>query len=332
MSINTGASPTIPREDLYGAYTLMNTQNVGFKAEEILPPFEVGRVTGTYGVIPAEALLDLINVEVGATSESPESGWSPTNGTFNLTEYRNKEMVTAKQAELYSSWFNAEEIAATRVRLINQRWYEKVVATALINETLFPASGTTGVALSGGSQWDNAAATPITDVQTGLQTIEDNFGVTANTLIMTAYTFRKMLTVTQIAQRLTANFSAPEAPDTGMVPAILQEQRLAFVLGVEKVIVTNRFGSVYNSGKPGQSKTIAKIWDEDYALLTRISGDRDLSSPQLGRTFRLAGHNSLTIDSWLVNDPVGSYIRCTEHKAAITMSTPVGYLIKNTKT
>lgn len=330
MSINAPASTTIPRDDLYGAYMLMNTQDVGFKAEEILPPFEVGRVTGTYGVIPAESLLELINVEVGATSESPESGWTPTNGTFNLTEYRNKELVTESQAQLYSSWFNAEEIAATRVRLINQRWYEKVVATALINETLFPASGSTGVSLS--TPWDNASATPITDVQTGKQTIEDNFGVEANTLIMTAYTYRKLLTVTQVAARLTANFGAPEAPLPGMIPAVLDEQRIAFVLGVDKVIVTNRFGSIYNSGKPGQTKTISKIWDEDYALLTRISPDRDLATPQLGKTFKLAGQSALTIDSWMVPDPRGSYIRCTEHKAAITMSTPVGYLIKNTKT
>lgn len=331
MSINAPASTTIPRDDLYGAYMLMNTENVGFKAEEILPRFEVGRVTGTYGVIPPEALLDLINVEVGATSESPESGWSPTNGTFNLTEYRNKELVTAKQAEIYSSWFNAEEIAATRVRLINQRWYEKKVAAAIFNETLFPASGTTGVTIAGNAEWDQAAATPITDVQTGMQTIEDNFGVEANTLIMTSYTFRKMLTVTQVAARLTANFSAPEAPNPGMIPAVLLEERLAFVLGVQKVIVTNRFGSVYNSGNPGASKTISKFWDEDYALLTRISPDRDLSTPQLGKTFSLAGHNAMTIDSWMVNDPVGSYIRCSEHKAYVTMSTPVGYLFKNVK-
>jgi hypothetical protein len=320
MGITPSSTVTRPRQDLLGAYMEFDPASQGLIADLVAPTFEVAKRTGTFGVVPREAWLQRVNTKRAPKAATSESGWSPDSDSFELVEYAHKEFCDEVEGENFADWFDQEEVAAGRTAMMIAIDREVDVAAAYINETTFPASGNTGVTLAGGSEWDQAAATPITDVITGKLAIRSETGMDPNTLILPYRGFLKLSGVTQIKNQLTDNFGP-------IKPGIIPVDRLKAIFEVENIFVAK---GVYNSAKPGQAPTIASIWDEDYAWLGRIDSGRDIKMPQAARTFQLAGKGP-RLDSWQQNDPPGTYVRSRHDCVVKMMSAPVGYLIKNIK-
>jgi len=309
-----------PRQDLLGAHYEFDPAERGLMAHEIFPEAPVAKRFGTYGIIPREAFLERVNTKRAPKATTSESSFSPESDDFALFEYAHKEFVDEVEAENYEDWFDAEEIASMRTAGIIALDYEIDVASLVFDDTAFPADGVTGTSET--TPWDNANGTPLTTIEIAKQAIEDNYGVLANALIITSYGYRKFGLNPEVRGRLTDTYGRE-------VPAVLPVETIRALTGLEKVIVVR---GVYNSAKPGQAPVIAKIWNEDRAMVCRIGNSRDLKEPQLGRTLALKNQNGTAMDSWDIPDPKGRYIRARSHKRAKRMVTPVGYLIRNTKT
>lgn len=327
MPFNAPVPKTTPREDLVGAYYEVPTDgDSGLRAREILPPRDVNKKFGTYGIIPVEGLMDVPNTLVGPRGVSAETEWSPESGNFALYEYRFKHKVVYSEADIYRDWFEAEEVGAQIVAGGIDRDYERIVSSILFNIATFPQDNVTGHGVS--QPWDNdAGGLPITDTQNAVLRFEDKYFVTPNALILTHYAVRKLATNQQLMGRLRDHYGSD-----GIVEGQIPVEHLRKALSIERIIVVNSGMAKYNAAKPGQPKQIAKFWDEDFALFARIETNRNLNSPRLGHTLTLSGQEGVRIDSWDVKDPDGEYIRATDHRGHKLMHEPAGYLLSGLKT
>jgi hypothetical protein len=167
-----------------------------------------------------------------------------------------------------------------------------------------------------------AGGTPLTDVATARYALEANYGIPANTLIITSYSVSKLMVSTQFRNAFTGFFPG------GLIPAMPSVEHLKAIFGIENVIIPR---ARKNTAAPNATPSLAPIWDEDLAMVCRIESGPDVTTPQLGRTFTLDG-NGVRIETWDSNDPPGRVVRCEQIIQPKLMATPIGHLISNVKT
>lgn len=314
------SSPTRARDDLQGYYSAYNPANRGYVADMVLPRLAVGEEAGTYSVIPREVWLQHVVTKTAAKAPASTSDFTSTSDTFQLVEYAHKSLATQRQARQYRSFYDLEQVETERIAGIIALDREVDTATAVFNTTTFATSGVnTGAATA---KWDAAASVPITDVATGKYALIQNYGTEPNALIMTYYTYSKLMISTQFRAAFTGFYPG------GLIPALAPLAAVAAIFGVEKVIVPR---GIRNTAAAGLTPSFSSIWNEDLAMLCRIEDGMDHSAPQLGRTLELDGKGP-EIRSWESNDPAGTWIRAGHIMQAKTMTTPVGYLVTDVKT
>lgn len=311
---------TYPRADLMGAYSAYDPNSRGLVASLVLPSFGVVEESGVYSTISREAWLQNIDTKRGPRSEASTSERSMGSKTFSLVEYAHKALVTRREARQFRTFEDLEMIETQAVAGIIAINREIDTANAVFNTSTFATSGVNTGATAAGP-WDVAAGTPATDVAEAVRALRANYGVLANTLILTDYTFRKLGFCTQIRNLITDTYA-------GQIPGTLPIATLSAIFGLPNIIVA---AGVYNSAKPGATASISSIWDEDKAMVCRIETGMDLRSPQLGRTLELDGVGP-QIRSYAHNDPEGVWVQAEHIMTPHLMDTPVGYLITNTKT
>jgi hypothetical protein len=256
--------------------------NMGFIGTKVLPPVEAQKPSGTFGVLPVEEMLKLRN-----TRRAPGAGYSRGEFkfetlTFACEEHGAEEPVDDKEAEIYSEYFIAEQIAAMRARRAVLANYEDRVASAVFNTSTWTGSSlTTAVSTA----WSNASSgAPVTDIMTAGGKVYDGCGVWPNALIVNRKVFRNLKNSAQVLDRI-ASAGAGSSTKASDVTA----EMLARVFDLDYVIVA---GATKNSANEGQAASLAAFWSSSYAMVCRIATGTDIKETCIGRTFHYAGDGS----------------------------------------
>lgn len=293
------SAPATLRPDLGGSVEEFNlaADRMGFIGPRVMPVIEVAKQAGTFGTIPIEQLLKSPETKRAPGAAYNRGNWKFTPATFSCEEYGWEEPVDANEAAMYRDFFDAEMVSAEIARDVVLRAAEARVAAALFDAVTYSA---TTVA----TEWSNAdSATPITDIETAVQTFWAATGLWPNALVINRIVFRNLRNCAQIIDRCKAQgFMDVRAGN-------VSRQQLAAVFDLPNILVA---GSPKNTATNG-SLTISPIWSSEYAAITRIAETNSPKEPCFGRTFHWSDDGSQiggTMESYRREDLRADVIRC----------------------
>ena len=243
----------------------------GFVGLEIMPLFRTAKQSGTYPVIPKEALLKLSNVDRAPRGAYGRDDWEYERGQFQTAERGFEELLDDSERELFDQEAPgmAEFVATRRAWLKIMRAQEYRVAGKVFNSTNFSAHNVS-------IEWNTSAtAKPIDDVKAAIAAFRLQCGMMPSGLVISMKNFLELQVCSQIIDSLKYTFPGIDVHN-------LNAQQMARVFGVNRLFVA---GSVYDSAKKGQDASISDLWDDEYAALVRVASGADLTEPCVGRTF-----------------------------------------------
>jgi len=325
------------RSDLAGSlYNIAPSQN--YVATEILPAFPVQAIEGRIPKVVANKAYRLTKSKRAPGAPFQRISTPLDKATYLCEERGLEEAIDRVSLKAYGDFINQEEVAARTVHNCVAIDHESDVAAAIYNETTFPATGTTGLTV--GVSWaTKATATPIADINAGKSAISDKIGEGTHALLANAKVIRNIWNTTDVRNAIKENYSGVSG---GLIEGTPNLQALAFVLGVEKIIVAS---ARYNSALAGATPAMGPIWSNTYAFLARISDEKVLMTPQLGRTFVyadafdrarevVAATGMLPDDRWLVelyedNNADAEVMRVREFTDEVILDSSAGFLFKS---
>lgn len=244
---------------------------MGYIGLRLMPIFGTAKNSSTFPVIPKKALLSMPKTDRAPRSGYPRDDWDFEAGFYACREHGFEALVDDSERAMYKEQLDVDEIGAKRAAAIVLRRQEFRIAAKTFNPAIFTGNAVT-------AKWnDPANAVPITDIKLGKIAIRNSSGVDPRTLsLAVSYsTFEDLKSCAQIVDRLKYTFPGIDIEAMG-------SKELARIFDVAEVLVG---GAVYDSGKSGQSATVSSIWNNQYAMLTKVNDDPVLESPCLGRTF-----------------------------------------------
>lgn len=288
----------------------------GFIGLEVLPVFEVPRVSMDYPKIPIEAFMKLQKTNRARRGNYNRSDYEFEMGTFKCEEHGWEEVIDDVERKLYANLFDIEQIAVMRAVNIILRNHEKRVATAV------QSTGNITNTASVGTEWSTVAtSTPRKDVYAAENALRLATGVLVDTMAINLTVFNNLLRTSEVQDAL--KYTNP------LEMGSLQQQtaQLSQYFGLELLIA----GGLYDSAKKGQSYSMTEIWDDEYCLLFAKSMGMDLETPALGRTFLWVEDSPdiLTTETYR-DEPIRSDIYRVRHNVdEAFIFTGAGYLLSN---
>jgi hypothetical protein len=271
MSRPTSSTTLRPELGAIAYEYMLEASQRGFIGDILLPVFDTPLQTAQYPVIPIESLLKLQDTKRSPRADYNRGDYEFETGTYACEDHGWEELLDDSEAKLYRRFFDAEQVAVMRAVDIVLRAREARIAAMLQSTSLI--TGTAAVS----TEWSTASScTPRSDVMTARAAMRTASGLTPNVLAISYKVFGNLLKAKEITDAL--QYTNPLQVNSEEA----QRRLLSQYFGME-VLVGN---AIKDSAKKGQSMSIADIWDDEYALLARISsGSQDLREPCLGRTF-----------------------------------------------
>lgn len=321
MALTPGVGASTPRFDLLGGYYAFGKQ--GYVASQVLPRLDAPGRQGYFGVVPKAALLALFATKRGPKGKVGRSEWTPSSDNYAIEEFTHEIPVDIQEVDRYGGWFDLYEQAAMFCAEIIERSIEKNCAEAVMNDTTFPASGSTGVTV--GTAWSTwATATPLADLQVGFNTIREAHGVEPNAFICPLKRYEDICNTAEFRDRAKYVGVTPVRPPIADFRRVLGSALNDAGLEGDQFKLILPWGR-YNSANPSDTVSTAAIWPVNRAMLCRIVDGPDWMSPQLGRQFRRA------VEPEIVTYPEGSKLEvvcCTQHLQNKLMSSPPAYMFR----
>lgn len=272
-SPSSSSQLTVTRPDLAGSMEEFDVEmNMNrMIALRVFPVIEVPEQAGQYGKIPLEELMKTVDTQRASGGGYSRSQFRFTKENWATEEHGHEVPVDDRNSAIYRDWFDAEMVSAKLARSKVAINYEKRIADILQNTTTFTP---TAVA----TEWDTSAtAKPIDDVEARVQALYDK-GIVANALIITWKVFRNLRNVEQVIDRVASSGAGDPTKPTDITTAMLAQ-----VFDLPNIIVG---GAQYNSANEGQTASLSPIWDDEYAIVTRVCQPNDpIVEPCVGRTF-----------------------------------------------
>lgn len=295
----------------------------GFASPRVLPVFTTGVQKGTFGKIPLEQLLSNRD-----TARAPGSGYSRgeftfTEESFATVEHGAEETVDDREAEMYASFFDAEQVAAARAMDVVLRNLEKRVSDLVFNSSTW-----TGAALTTavGTEWDTAAtATPVADVAAAVQKVYDGSGLWPNAMIITRKVFNNLRLVAEIQDLV--KYNGIMDPRQGAIT----EAALSQVFDLQVIVA----GGTKNTAAEGQAATPSPIWDDEYCMVAKVAMSQDIREPCLGRIFHWPGDGSDIdgrVESYRDETVRSDIIRVRQDVDELILYKEAGHLLSNITT
>lgn len=245
-------------------------QQSTYIGERIFRPLLVNEQAAEFPVVPIEVLLSDENVDRAMRGFYNRSGWDFEMGFYATRERGWEELLDDREVKLYRNMLDAELIAVNRALQIILRAQEKRIADKLFNTTNFTVHN---LAI----EWSTAAtATPIDDINDAVVAIRAACGMTPNCLVIPFAAFMNIKRCAQVVDLLKYTYPGKDINS-------ISAQQLAAILNIENVLIGD---AQVNTAKKGQSAVLGEIWDDEYAMLTRIATSDDFSEPCVGRIFR----------------------------------------------
>ncbi|MBW2187436.1 MAG: hypothetical protein JRG71_13890 [Deltaproteobacteria bacterium] len=287
-----------------------------FIGTRILPIFGTPLKSADYPVIVMAEMLRLQKTERAARSAYGRSDWAFDDDDYNCKENGWEEPVDDGEAEQYSNYFDAEEIATNRAMDVVLRGQEKRIADLVMDTNTF----TTNAA---GTKWDvSADATIKKNVDTGSEAMYDRCGLRPNVVAMTWKAFLAAINSAEIKDYF--KYTHPHLVDG------LEAQRaiLAQYLGVGEVVVGD---SQFNAANKGTSTaSLQPIWEKSKVGLYRVTNNpQNLKDPCIGRTFvwDKDGGDIVTVDQYREEQIKSEVYRAAQYSDEKLMMSGAGQII-----
>lgn len=157
---------------------------------------------------------------------------------------------------------------------------EQRFATAFFGTGIWTGSSS-GSDITPSVTWDDAASTPIKDIKDQMRAMTQNVGpdYMANVLALGAKTYDDLSQHPDIIDRIKFTSSPGN-------PAIVNEQSLAQLFGVRKIVVLR---AVQNTAGEGQTASYSYIANSRSAMLVYAAPSPSLFAPSAGYTFMWTG-------------------------------------------
>lgn len=289
----------------------------GFIGLKVFPVFEANEAAAAFGRIKLESLLKARDTARAAGASYNEAEYEFTNDTYTTQDHGFVVPVDDRRARMYRSYFDAEQHAAARARDVVLRNFEKRVAAAVFNTTIWTgASLTTATA----GIWSTlSSGVPVTDVQLAINKVEDASGLRPNAVIMAAKTFRTARQTAQVIDRV--KYSGHTDPKNITV------QALAALFDVDYVLVA---GGMKDTADEGQTASLSRIWDHTMCMVCRVATSSDIEEPCIGRTFHWGEDGSSigsVVESWREEKRRSTMIRARMDTDEKRLYVQAGHLI-----
>lgn len=146
----------------------------------------------------------------------------------------------------------------------------------------FFVNGVWGTSATPGTLWSAASSYPLTDIETGIYTIQSNTGASpANMkLILGRSTWKTLKNHSDIIARVNAG-------QTPNGPAMVGLNNLAALLGIGEVLV---MGAIKNTADLGQTGSYSFVGGDNDALLVYVNPRPSRMTPTAGVTFTWNGY------------------------------------------
>ncbi len=274
---NKSTGTTIPRGDLYGSLEEAPRQQ-NLIGTSLLPPMKTPLKTGSFGVIPMEAMITL----PASIKRSPKTGYARGDWTFEslsyaCDEYGWEEVSDDGEARNYANYFDYQAVLAGRGNTIVDLMQEKRVMSLLHNTTTFPLSGNTGKSVS--VEWDTSTADILGDINDGIAGVRARSGLVPDTLQVAFNTWRDMWVNAGIrgAVQYVMQANIPSPDDLGA------RTEMARIVGLRNPIEVAYAYS--NTAAEGQTPTPSDVWDDEYAVLLLKGIPENVQAAGAGHTF-----------------------------------------------
>lgn len=294
----------------------------GFIGYRVAPPIEVGLQADNPGKIPLEQLLQAADVTRTASGGYRRTTLKFDKWAYATEEYGIESVVTERLKRMYQNIFDVESILAMRNRDIVLREAEKRIAALIQNTSTWTGSSLkTDVSV----EWSTAAtADPISDVNAAKQKVFDQTGLWPNALVICYPVFMNLRKCAKIIDRLESSGAGQSTKASEITAAMLAQ-----VFDLDDVIVS---GAAKNTADEGQTRVLAQIWDDEYAMVARIAKTNDVAEPCIARTFHWAEDGSQiggAVDEYISDETRGKVIRCRHEVDEVVMYKECGHLLGN---
>lgn len=253
-----------------------------FIADKVFPIVPVPNKTNKYFTYPKDTFLRAGGAKTPYGTMAPQGGFTLSTDSYDCDPWRFAYVLTPDVKANADSAINVDKSAADYVMngLLIQRevqWGSKYFTTSVW-----------GTDKTVGTQWDDMAGSdPIGDVLTGKGTVLKNTGKEPNTLVVGYNVHKALIQHPMILERI--KYGGGPAN-----PAMISEQMLAQLFGVDKYLVAK---SVQTTSNEGQTITTDFVLG-NHALLVYAAPSPALMTPSGGYTFvwsNLTGINNFGV-------------------------------------
>lgn len=265
---------SIPRVDLNLAMQDFNSSDVQYIANMVMPIVDRNKMAANFGVFSAE------NDTTGDTRAANGGELNMVTALVEDTSYACKKYgigspVTKEDIANYKDTFDAERLAAIKVRQIMLNSQEIRVAGKVFNTNTFTTGNGNYTDVSS-APWATTSTDIIAAIGTAAAAVRAKSGFKPDSIAIGYTTLLNMLKNEKIIARF------PGAP---VVTQDMIKNELANLFGLRNLYVGDK---VYNSAKEGQAFSGSDIWSATYANIF-VKSERPEMGPGLGWQFNWTG-------------------------------------------
>lgn len=307
-----------------------------FVGHRIMVPTFVGMQNSDFAKIPIEAVLGKIE----ETKRGPKGTYARDDFEWDTDSYLTEdhgaeEILDDREVKRYGDILRLERIKRDRaVNRVAIR-YEDLAVSAITDTSTLTTTDVVNGSGVGGAKWSNkSSADPLKDLDTAIETVEDNSGMRPNVVGMEKKTFRACMRTDRVENLIKHN------GDTSPEGLVAARMALAELLQVDEVVVAD--AAMKNTADEGQDASLSRIFPTDKVFVGRRAEDDDLESPDpaIGRTLmwreeagEIPGgedeHIGILVEDYREDNRRGGVIRARTDYQVKTLHTAAGHLLTN---
>jgi len=281
-------------------------QNADYIAEKLLPIVPTAKITGKYYVYDKSKFRKVRTLRgIGASSSEVGYGVSQSS-VFTCKDHALKELVPDELKDQAESPMSPEIDAAENLaeRFLIEKEYD--LASYMQSESNL----TNYTTLSGTDQWsDYANSDPISDIETGIESVRSKIFKAANTLVLGQEVWNQLKHHPDLIDRIKYSGFGK-----------MSLSALADLLNLDQVIIG---AAGRETADEGQTSSLGYIWGK-YAWLLYIPKRPSIKNVGFGYHFQY----KKSVDKWYDKDREGVWIRQHDYYTREILTVDAAYLIK----
>lgn len=260
----------------------LEMQMRGYIATRLFVPINVGVQSGTYGRIKLDSLLAAAGADTRRTSTSGynRGDYDFEDASFTTREDGWEEPIDDREAKIFESFFDVEQVTTLRAWEHLCSSLEARVLKVAITDTEAAGRATAAQAV-----WtDPVNAEPIKDVEDASQAVYDRTGLWPDTLTLSRKTYRALRNTDEITSRMNSQGAGERS-----LPRDVTLAKLAEIFDLRQVLVSD---AIKNIAKLPKVASVASIFPNDKALVSKVATTADMKEPCQGRIIHWGGDGS----------------------------------------